>query len=227
MCGRYTITKGAKELIGRFSFNDADNTFRPRYNAAPKQVLPVVCRTAGQNILRMMRWGLIPSWANEASIGQKMINARAETLHSKPSFKRPFFSQRCLVPADGYYEWPTINNKKTPVRFLLKDASLFAFAGLWDRWKTPLGEFMDTYTIITTQANDFIKRFHHRMPVILKQDDENQWLEEPSKDMALLRKLISADQTPALRAYEVSALVNRPSNDHEDCIKQTGDFFQS
>ena len=180
MCGRYTLTPENKVLERRFNFYVADSVkIGPRYNIAPSQEAPVIVwdGIGEKRTLKMMRWGLIPGWARDKSIGYKMINARAETVNQKPSFKMPFRKRRCLVIADSFYEWKKTCNKKVkiPIRFMLRDGEPFAFAGLWDSWESPEGEMVHSYTIITTAANQIMKPVHDRSPVILRKEGEDLW----------------------------------------------------
>jgi putative SOS response-associated peptidase YedK len=167
----------------------------------------------------MMQWGLIPSWAKDPSIGNKMINARAETLTEKPSFKRLIGKRRCLVVADGFYEWAKQGRGKMPMRFVLKSGEPFAFAGLWDRWKKPDGGPLDSFTIITTQANDLLKPIHDRMPVILGEGDEEIWLDPKVADSIRLVSVLKPFSPELMEGYFVSRLVNSPRNDLPECIR--------
>ncbi len=201
----------------RFGFSMQDATLAPRYNLAPGQLGPVVVNE-GANTLLMMQWGLVPSWAKEPSIGYKMINARTETLAEKTSFKRLLPSRRCLILADGFYEWAKLKKGKAPMRFFLKGGAPFAFAGLWDRWKKPDGNELRTYTIITTQANELLKPVHDRMPVILTREREGQWLDPELKDSQKLRELLQPYASEEMDSYYVSPMVNSPRNDRAQCI---------
>ena len=169
MCGRYTQTLAGPILLSRFRLEETVLDLKPRYNIAPGQEAAVVVREE-TTTLAAMRWGLVPSWAKEPAIGNRMINARAETITEKPSFKRLIERRRCLVPADGFYEWRREAKGKVPMRFILKSREPFAFAGLWDRWRNPEGAELRTFTIITTAANELMRPVHDRMPVILARD---------------------------------------------------------
>ncbi len=222
MCGRYSLTQGVEVLQLRFAFMEEDFDLKPRYNIAPSQNAPVVMVEDEGRRLRMMRWGLVPSWAKEASIGNKMINARSETLAEKPSFKKSLKQRRCLVLADGFYEWQAPKEgkgRKTPMRILLKSREPFAFAGLWDLWKDPDGDELLSFTIITTQANDLIKGIHERMPVILAPEEEEIWLNAGSDQTDRLLSLLDPYPAKAMDVYEVSTAVNSPSNDRPECIE--------
>jgi len=196
---------------------------KPRYNLAPGQEAPVVIYEDSK-ILRLMQWGLVPSWAKEASIGYKMINARAETLTQKPSFKKSFKQRRCLVLADGFYEWRkgTGGRTKIPLRFVLKNREPFAFAGLWDTWQKPDGDLLHSFTIITTESNELIRPIHDRMAVMLRQEDEAKWLDPDLKDVEQLIPLLKPYPSDQMEGYEVSTLVNSPKNDTPECILSRG-----
>lgn len=219
MCGRYTNTVSIKKLAERFGFPTVRGDFPPRYNIAPGQTAPVVLKSSPRR-LAMMRWGLVPHWAKDPKTGYKMINARAETLGEKPSFKRPFQSQRCLVVADGFYEWRKSPGKKTKVPFhiSLKNREPFAFAGLWDRWEDPSGKELVTFTIITTDANELLRPIHDRMPVILPPDQEALWLDRDCHDLKKLSTLLLPYPEGAMAFHAVSTLVNSPKMDRPECI---------
>ncbi len=219
MCGRYSLTTAPEALRRLFDFDTTPN-LQPRYNIAPTQSAPVVRPAAnGGRELAMLRWGLIPSWAKEASIGSKMINARSETVAEKPSFRSAFRHRRCLVPADGFYEWRRQGEIKQPYRIGMKDGDAFAFAGLWESWPgTDTDEAVETFTIITTEANRKLHPIHARMPVILAPDAYDAWLdaESGSRDdaLGLLRPFAEAP----MAFYRVSTRVNSPRNDDPDCL---------
>lgn len=217
MCGRYSITTPEEAVRRHFGHGGPPRNLAPRYNAAPSQDLPVVRIGADSGReLAMLRWGLIPSWAEDARIGDKLINARAETLAQKPSFRAAFRHRRCLVPADGFYEWKREGNGKQPYRVTLAGGGVFAFAGLWERWQGPDGP-VESFTIVTTEAASPIAHIEPRMPAILDPDAYDAWLDtdRPLDDaMALLRP------APAerLRAAPVSARVNDVRNDDPGII---------
>ena len=222
MCGRFTLTPGLTILQRRFSFAAEQLSLNPRYNLAPGQNAPVVVGE-GARVLKLMRWGLVPSWAKDTSIGYKMINARAETVAEKPSFKRPLQRRRCLVLADSFFEWRKVPGEKTklPLRFVLKSREPFAFAGLWDTWIKPEGDELQTFTIITTEANELVQPVHHRMPVILPQEHEDAWLDPDNRDTQKLTALLKPYPTEEMEAYPVATLVNSPKNDSPECIEES------
>lgn len=224
MCGRITLSTDKDDLQSRFGYIDPDKTlFKPRFNIAPSQNSPTVIVNKDNRELKMMRWGLVPFWAKEISIGYKMINAKAETVHEKPSYRKPFKERRCLVLADGFYEWKRPDKKtKIPFLFVLKTRGPFAFAGLWDLWKNPNGEELLTFTIITTSANELMAPIHDRMPVILPQKVESRWLDPEFKDTDKLKTLLQPYPSDKMEAYEVSSIVNSPKNDTPSCIEPIG-----
>lgn len=206
----------------RFDFDEADiREFRARYNIAPTQESVVIAAGDDMKRLAMMRWGLIPFWAKDESIGNRMINARSETVAEKRAFAGLLKKKRCLVVADGFYEWrrDKKNKTKTPFRFTLKDGAPFAFAGLWDMWKNPDGENVFSYTIITTVANELVGEVHERMPVILTPAAEREWLDRRITEPGKLAALLSPADSGAMAAYEVSTVVNSPANDTPECIR--------
>jgi putative SOS response-associated peptidase YedK len=222
MCGRFTQYNEEDEFEDRFNFsNPAGIPFKKRFNIAPSQNVPVVVVEEDNRLLKLMRWGLVPFWAKEPSIGYKMINARAETITEKASFKNPLKKKRCLVLASGFYEWIKTQKKstKTPLYFRLKSKEPFAFAGLWDEWKQPDSDKLLSFTIITTGPNELMKPIHDRMPIILHQKDENMWLDPELTDFDKLLPLLRPYPSDQMEAYEVSSIVNSPKNDIPECIK--------
>jgi putative SOS response-associated peptidase YedK len=208
MCGRFSLTANEAEFNLRFELEGGAAPYVPRYNGAPTQMMAVITNEIPGK-LSSFRWGLIPSWAKDISIGSKMINARAETITEKPSFRTPLFSRRCLVPADGFYEWQQDPGKQ-PFRIFVKSNPVFAMAGLWERWKNPQGEIVNSFTIITTQANSFMLPIHNRMPVILKKENEKTWLlsNNPNEILELLKPYPAND----MDSYPVTKLINSTRN---------------
>lgn len=211
MCGRYTQTADARTLAGRFRLAKLGADVRPRWNMAPGQDAPVVVVEGGRR-LGIYRWGLIPAWAKDPTIGAKLINARADTAADKPSFRGPFQRRRCLVPADGFYEWRKAGKAKVPVRFTRADGAPFAFAGLWDEWTSPEGGTLRTFTVLTTEPNALVAAVHDRMPVILTEAAEDAWL-DPGAKTAELRPLLVPYDPAAMRAQDASTRVNAVRND--------------
>lgn len=211
MPGRLTLTAERRQIEERFGVGFSW-LWKPRYNIAPSQQVPIITNTSPEKVV-MARWGLIPSWSTTIDIGQKMINARSETLTEKPSFSNLLKTKRCLVPADGFYEWKTTGTSKQPYHIHLADKSIFAFAGLWDVWKDrTTGQEIVSFSIITTEPNDLLRPIHDRMGVILPYESERLWLDKP--DLSLLVPYMS---TPT-EAVKVSKLCNYPSNDVPECV---------
>jgi putative SOS response-associated peptidase YedK len=216
MCGRFTLTVDIATVARAFQVEPTLQT-EPRYNVAPtQQVVTVLCDETKH--LALLRWGLIPSWAKDESIGNKMINARAETLAEKPSFKRLLTSKRCLVVADGFYEWKKEGRSKTPMYFTLKSKEPFAFAGLWDTWHSPDGEPIRTCTLITTQPNDLVSPVHDRMPAILTPDLREEWLDPKLRDHEQLLSFLKAYPAEEMTVRPVSRLVNSPQSEGAELI---------
>ncbi|SHF41213.1 Putative SOS response-associated peptidase YedK [Desulfofundulus australicus DSM 11792] len=210
ICGRFTLTAAPEKISEAFNV-PFDIPYSPRYNIAPGQEVPVVVEENSRRLLKVMRWGLIPRWAKDASPGSRLINARAETVMAKPSFRNSFrCRRRCLVPADGFYEWKREGKRSTPYRIVLPGKEVFALAGLWDRWDSPAGSVF-SFTIITTEASEAMKEIHGRMPVILTEEREYiEWLQagDPRTLQGILRPYEGE-----LHIYPVSKLVNSPRND--------------
>jgi putative SOS response-associated peptidase YedK len=189
------------------------------YNVAPTQEVPAVVASNGGRRLEVLRWGLIPSWADDPEIGSRMINARSETVAEKPSFRRAFKERRCLIPANGFYEWRKENGGKQPYYFRMKDGRPFAFAGLWESWDRHGGGEIQSCTILTTDANDLVSEIHHRMPVILPQEDYELWLDSTLREPDQLLPLLAPYPTNDMEAYPVSRRVNNPSNNEPGCVE--------
>jgi len=221
MCGRFTASFDYRQIKVRWNLRGDFPLFGPRYNIAPSQDVPVSVRNEDRHQLKTMRWGLLPSWAQDPSIGQRMINARAETLLEKPSFKQLVATRRCLVPGDGFYEWRREGMRKVPMWIHLKKREPFAFAALWDYWRDPAGDKeLDSFTIITTEANALLRPIHNRMPVIYDKEMGRQWLEESFGDQPMiLAAVLQPLPSEVMEAYEVSTLVNSPDNDTAACIQ--------
>ncbi len=218
MCGRYSLIADIQELARQFQFDGTGFENLPRYNIAPtQQALTVTNREEGRQA-QLMRWGLIPSWAKDASIGNRMINARSETVAQKPSFRTALQRRRCLVLADGFYEWQKVGKGKTPMRIVLRSRQPFAFAGLWEIWKDPEGDLVRSCTIITTEANDLLRPVHPRMPVILPRELEEFWLDGEVTDPAALSDVLVPFQEEEMEVYQVSSLVNKATNNGPELI---------
>ena len=219
MCGRFRLSRSEK-LAEAFDADVADENFRASYNIAPTQPVAAVRPEGTGRVLSKLRWGLIPSWAKDISAGSQLINARSETILEKPSFRESFRQRRCLIPADGFYEWKRSGKLKRPFHFGMKDGSLFAFAGIWDRWKPAQGSVVESCSILTTTPNRLLENVHDRMPVILHQTAYDAWLTTlPEQAEGLMEFLAPFDAEP-MRRYEVSPLVNSPNNDSPECAAE-------
>ena len=194
----------------------------PRYNIAPSQKIAVVRQqNGGDRELAFLQWGLIPSWSKDPAIGYKMINARSETVHEKPSLKQAFLARRCIIPASGFYEWEKVGKEKVPHYIHLRDGDVMSLAGLWERWKSPEGMELETCTILTTAANSLIKKVHDRMPVILHRAEFDIWLNREIDDINRLTELFHPYPSDQLEEYVVTKDVSSPSNDSSECIIST------
>lgn len=217
MCGRYGFIPGSKDQFKRrFNVESVDFDLKPRYNVTPGQTMPVITRKS-PNKAEEMKWGLVPFWAKDPKIGYQMINARAETVVTKPSFRRSFAKQRCLIPASGFYEWKKLDGTKQPYNIKLKHDQLFSFAGLYDIWKDAEGKELKTYTIITSEPNEVLAPIHNRMPVILTEADEEVWL-NLNTSTNQLTTLLKPHNDTTMEAYPVSTKVNNPENDSPQVI---------
>ncbi|GAB4457470.1 MAG: SOS response-associated peptidase [Anaerolineales bacterium] len=219
MCGRFTLTVDPAQFQDAFPGFLFPAKFAPRYNIAPSQPVLAIPNDE-RNAADFFIWGLIPMWAKDPSIGARLINARSETLAEKPSFRGSFKHKRCLILADGFYEWKTAAGKKTktPYYIHLTDRRPFAFAGLWDSWESPDGSSLKTCTIITTQPNELLASLHDRMPVILHPRDYAKWLDPSPQTPKSLLPLLKPYPADAMTAYPVSTLVNKPGNDSPELI---------
>ncbi len=226
MCGRFTLTSNLDELQGRFGFLSESTSLEPRYNAAPTdQVLTVT--NDGNRRGEMMRWGLVPSWAKDLKSGARMINAVSETAASKPAFRAAFRKRRCLVLADGFFEWRKEGKARFPQYIFQKSGEPMALAGLWELWKSDAGEWIRSCTILTTTPNSFIEPVHNRMPVILSAETEALWLDPVTEDAETLQRLLIPAPSESLDSYEVSSLVNNVRNKGADCLKRVDDAAPS
>lgn len=219
MCGRYTQTARVEDLLTRFGVEDPGFDLVPRYNLAPNQEAPVVGvhpQTPDTRSLRLMRWGLAPRYARDAAGG--VINARAETLARRAAFRGLLPRRRCLVPADGFYEWRREGRSRIPMRFTLRSGQPFAFAGLWERRLQPDGAPLHSFTIVTTAPNRLVAPVHSRMPAILLPEDEAGWLDPANTDPEALSQLLKPYPADSMKGYRVSRAVNSPLNDSPECV---------
>jgi putative SOS response-associated peptidase YedK len=220
MCGRFALYSDPSTLARRFGA-EAPPELRPRYNVAPTQSIPIVREEAGKRHFALARWGFVPSWAKEINTGYSTINARAETVADKPMFRNAFRHRRCLIPADGFYEWQVISGSKTkqPWFIVSRDREPMAFAGLWERWRSPEGEELESCSIIVTNANELMRPIHERMPVILAPDDWDAWLEPDVKDAQALQSLLKPYPAEEMMAWPVSTKVNNPRSDAAEYVE--------
>jgi putative SOS response-associated peptidase YedK len=219
MCGRFTLTVNPADLQEKFSDYAFPSQFAPRFNIAPTQPVLAIPNDE-KNEASFFIWGLIPMWAKDPSIGNRLINARGETLEEKPAFRGSLKYKRCLILADGFYEWKSVPGRKakTPFFIHMKDRQPFAFAGLWDSWNSPDGSQIKSCTIITTEPNDLMAIIHNRMPVILHPRDYAKWLDPSPQTPESLKPLIKPFPADAMDAYPVSPLVNKPANDIPELV---------
>lgn len=221
MCGRFTLRHSQEEVVERFEISDLLFNLEPRYNIAPSQQVAAITAESDQRILSGFKWGLVPFWAKDPAVGNKMINARAETLIEKPAFRQALLKRRCLIPADGFYEWQqqSKGKNKQPIYLRLRSQELFAFAGLWEEWQDPESATpLRSCTIITIQPNELISQFHHRMAAILPRELESNWLDGSIKDAKELINLLQPYPSDQMEYYAVSRQVNSPGFDSPECI---------
>jgi putative SOS response-associated peptidase YedK len=216
MCGRFTLTADIASLQQQFDF-ETSHEFVPRYNIAPSQQVLSVSLEGDKRLGRMMRWGLIPFWAKDVKIGYQLINARAETVDEKASYKHAFKRRRCLILSDGFYEWQKTDNGKQPYLFILKNNRPFAFAGLYEEWKKG-NDQITSCTIITTRPNKLTEKVHDRMPVILSEDTYDTGLDPSINDPAYLKSFLLPYDADKMESYAVSTMVNSPKNDVVDLL---------
>ncbi len=223
MCGRFTQTRPLEDLIERFAVLKAAGArdVQPSYNIAPGQDAALVIAFR-ERMLKRMRWGLVPSWSKTAKTEFTMINARAETLADKKVYSQLLPHKRCLVPSDGFYEWKKGGGRgRPPHRFVVDSGETYAYAGLWDEWAASDGSELFTFVIVTTEANDCVRPIHDRMPVILRREDEEAWLDPDNRSWASLLALLKPFPAERMRAYPVSARVNSPQVNDPGCIAET------
>jgi putative SOS response-associated peptidase YedK len=223
MCGRFSRKATLQAIVDEFEIEEQDEKVKPSYNVAPGQEIAVVLKDENKK-LSLLKWGLIPSWAKDPTIGSRMINARAETLSEKPSFKHSLRRKRCIIIADGFYEWKKEGAHKIPMYIFLKSGKLFGFAGLWDTWTAPEGNKIATCTIITTSPNKLIEEIHNRMPVILPKENVDRWLDPSIQDESKVLPLLQPYPADEMDAYPVSRLVNSPKNNSPEVIKKADDM---
>jgi putative SOS response-associated peptidase YedK len=220
MCGRYRLSR-RKQPVEEYFDCTGEEDWSPRYNIAPTQPIPMIRQHPKEPVRQIstMRWGLIPSWSKDTSGAASMINARSETAATKPAFRDPIRLRRCLIPADGFYEWSRTQKAKQPFCFEVNDGGLFAFAGLWDRWKDPSGGWIKTCSILTTTPNAVTTAVHDRMPVILHPDSYDLWLDPGMTDVQVASEFLKPFDPSLMRCYPVSTRINHVANDDEECSR--------
>jgi putative SOS response-associated peptidase YedK len=221
MCGRYRLSRRKQIIEEYFGSAPWDDDWNPRYNIAPTQPVPVIRQHPKEPVrqVSMMRWGLIPSWAKDTSGAARMINARSETAHTLPAFRDAMKLRRCLVAADGFYEWQRRGSAKQPFCFEVGDGELFAFAGLWERWRDPSGQWVKSCTILTTTPNAVTATVHDRMPVILDRESYDLWLDPGMTNVQVVSELLKPYEALLMRCYPVSTRINHVANDDEECSR--------
>jgi putative SOS response-associated peptidase YedK len=221
MCGRYRLSRRKQIIEEHFDTSDWQDDWSPRYNVAPTQPVPVIRQHPKEPIrqISLMKWGLIPSWSKDTSGAASMINARSETAATKPAFRDPIRFRRCLIPADAFYEWKRMEKIKQPYCFEVNDGELFAFAGLWDGWKDPSGNWIKTCSILTTTPNAVTATAHDRMPVILVRDSYDLWLDPDMQNVAAISEMLKPYDARMMRCYPVSTRINHVGNDDEECSR--------
>jgi putative SOS response-associated peptidase YedK len=219
MCGRYRLSRRKQMVEEYFDCVSDEPDWNPRYNIAPTQPIPVIRQNPKEPTreLSLVRWGLIPSWARDSSVAAKMINARSETASTKPAFRDAMKSRRCLIPADGFYEWQKTEKGKQPYCFEVNGGELFAFAGIWDRWKDASGMAIETCSILTTTPNAVTAPVHDRMPVILDPDNYDLWLDPGTMDVSEASELLKPYDARQMRCYPISTRINHAANDDPEC----------
>jgi putative SOS response-associated peptidase YedK len=221
MCGRYRLSQRKQIVEQYFDSVSGEEDWNPRYNVAPTQPVPVIRQNPKEPVreLSLMRWGPIPSWAKDPSVAAQMINARSETAGTKPAFRDSLKLRRCLIPADGFYEWKRDGKTKQPFCFELNEGQLFAFAGLWDRWKDPSGNWIKTCSILTTTPNAVTSGVHDRMPVILSPDGYDLWLDPGMTKVEAVSDLLRPCDARLMQCYPISTRINHVANDDEECSR--------
>jgi len=221
MCGRYRLSRRKQIIEEHFDSVSGDEDWTPRYNIAPTQYVPIIRQNPKEprRELSLVRWGLIPSWAKDASGAAKMINARSETAATLPAFRDAFKLRRCLIPADGFYEWARTRPSRQPYCFEVNEGQLFAFAGLWEGWRDPSGTWIKTCTVLTTAPNAVTSPVHDRMPVILEPDSYDLWLDPGFTDVTAVADLLKPYDARLMRCYPVSTRINRAENDDAECAE--------
>jgi putative SOS response-associated peptidase YedK len=221
VCGRYRLSRRKQVIEEYFWSAPWDDDWNPRFNVAPTQRVPVIRQHPKEPVrqISLMKWGLIPHWAKDPSIATNTINAKSETAADKPAFRDPIKFRRCLIPADGFYEWKRTGGAKQPFCFEVNDGELYAFAGIWDGWKNAEGQWIKTCSILTTTPNAVTSTVHNRMPVILDRDSYDVWLDPAMQNVEAISELLKPFDAQLMRSYPVSNRVNHVGNDDEECSR--------
>ena len=225
MCGRYTLYSDSDNLADKYNLATTKTTIKPNYNVAPGQLMPVITSDGKSNNLEIMKWGLIPFWAKKPSIGYKLINARSESIFEKPMWKNLITKKRCIIPANGFYEWQKVGDnkeQKQPFYISPKQDTMFSFAGVWESFKDVENNIINSYSIITTSPNKEMSAIHDRMPVILNQTDLSEWLEPSLSDPVKIMHFLRPQKDDSLKIYEVSKDVNSPRHNSKELIYELG-----
>jgi putative SOS response-associated peptidase YedK len=219
MCGRYRLSRRKQIIEEQFDSADWQDDWSPRFNIAPTQQVPVIRQHPKEPVRQIssMRWGLVPSWAKDTTGAARMINARSETAATKPAFRDSLKFRRCLIPADAFYEWQRTSTSKQPFCFEVDDGGLFAFAGLWERWRDPSGQWVKSCSILTTTPNAMTSAIHDRMPVILEPENYDLWLDPGMQNVAAISELLKPYDARQMRCYSISTRINHVANDDEAC----------
>lgn len=226
MCGRYTLTRRQSEIMERFAVAEMSCSAEPRFNIAPSQVVPVIYESGGKRVMDACKWGLVPFWARDAAPTKALINARCETLAQKPSFKQCLARRRCLIPADGFFEWKRSGKTRQPIYFQLKGHELFAFAGLFEKWQDEEGKPLMTCAIITCPANSCVAPVHDRMPAIVPPSLESLWLDASVQKIDDLQGIFEPYPSSEMLLYPVSPAVNSPSTDCKELLEPASEWTQ-
>jgi len=220
MCGRFAQRSDPKRLAKEFKVAEVPQV-EARYNIAPTQEILAVRELADGREMAFFKWGLVPSWAKDTSMGARLINARSETVGEKPAFREAFKQRRCIIPADGFYEWQRTEGRKQPFFFLMRDERPFGFAGLWERWEGEGGQAIDSCTILTTEANEVLRPVHDRMPVILHPDEYEAWLDTDVRKLDLIKEMLRPYPAEEMTSYQVSTAINSPRSQGAELIERT------
>ncbi|MGI8933918.1 MAG: SOS response-associated peptidase [Phormidesmis sp.] len=218
MCGRFTQTSSGEAIAQTFSLKNTPDP-QPKYNIAPSQPVAAIAQPEDTREYRIFQWGLVPAWSKDPSIGNRMINARAETVAEKPSFRAAFNRRRCLILADGFYEWQRTGKQKQPYYIQLKNQEPFGFAGIWEQWESGDGSYLETCAILTTEPNELMQSIHNRMPVIVHPQDYETWLDPELQAGRHLQAVLRPYEAEAMRLYPVSTTVNNPRHETPECVE--------